>query len=125
MDYKERQEHLRSLILSRAWSEIITPEYESRLKKEITALISDGDEGHRGVIDILLWALFPQLKEKTKQRRMGRIRALRGLLAWPRTEVEAVEAMNEREKERDNALLRAAHYAERGWRSPISPPEDS
>jgi hypothetical protein len=124
MDPKDRQEHLRSLILSRAWTEVVIPEYEARLSKEITALISDGDDRHLGLINILLWALFPHLKEKTQAQRRGRIAALRGLLAWPRSEVETTDVENERERERDAALLRATHFVDRGWRSPVAPPEE-
>lgn len=125
MDANERQEHLRSLIMSRAWNEIVIPEYEARLQKELLGLIQDGDNRHRGIIDVLLWAMAPQHMTRKEARARGRVAALKALLGWPRQEVEITDAENDRERSREMALSRATHHATWGWQSPVRPPEDS
>lgn len=124
MERHERQEHLRSLVLSRAWTEIVLPEYESRLMKEMALLIKDGDPKHQGVIDILLWAMAPEYMKRKEARARGRIAALRALIAWPRQEVEITDIDEAQERVREEALARYTHYADRGWRSPVIPPSE-
>lgn len=124
MESQERQELLRSHVLGRAWLEVIKPEYESRLKKEIFAYVADGDERHKGIIEILLWALAPQLMEKRVARARGRIAGLKALLSWPEGEVTQVDRENDRERAFEEAMGRAKHYAEWGWRSPVAPPDE-
>lgn len=120
MTNDERIEALRGLVMSHVWRDVVVPMYQQRLRNEVQALIENGDDTHRGAIDVLRQALSPTPSSAVRR---GRIRALQALIDWPQGEVEQHELDKVRKAVHNEEQLRWDHYATWGRSSPIAPPD--
>jgi hypothetical protein len=130
MNQEDRIRYLQSFVASPGWTEIVLPAYQAKLVAEMEALAASSlnEDFRAGVIETVLWAIgLPTPRERERNRRRGRIAALKELLKWPQYELEQDVLDKEREQVYSSVAneRQLRHYAEFGYKSPYAPPMDN